>query len=277
MIDELEYCLPAGPSPRDLCNAAIRRTAVVDGCNIMVKCGDHDIAARKNAPRSEKAPGNALAVLALVHALVEAGFDVKLYVPVSFTRARMIGHRHVLKYLERLHVVEIMHDQSHDDLVQLKVASTVGGFVITNDRFADHHSMYPQLRELIEERVVRFNVNKLEVNTYTIGQKQGRYFTGFDITLLPKTERALVAVPGDPTFGAVLEHRRRRSQKSVDAIRRELDVMADFLQQEVCAAHKVPPPILTYFNPQAERLPNKYEDFRKKVFREQTTFTSLLD
>lgn len=82
----------------------------------MVKCGDHDITGRKNAPRrrngrydhvrvmsprisrsSEKAPGNALAVLALVHALVEAGFDVKLYVPVSFTRARMIGHRHVLK------------------------------------------------------------------------------------------------------------------------------------------------------------------------------------
>lgn len=154
-------------------------------------------------------------MLAVVHALVAAGFDVKLYVPVSFTRARTIHHRHVLRvrisycrllswpqerkaiefqYLERLHVVEIMHDQSHDDLVQLKAASTVGGFIITNDRFADHHHKYPELRELIQQRVVRFRVNRLEVNTSTIGQKRGHYFTGFDITLVPKTEskRSLV-------------------------------------------------------------------------------------
>lgn len=53
--------------------------------------------------------------------------------------------------------------------------------------------------------------------------------------------------------------------------------MADFLQQELCAVHKVKPPILSYFNPYAETLPNKYDDFRKKALLEQTTFTSLMD
>lgn len=91
-----------------------------------------------------------------------------------------------VQHLENLCVFKLQ-DHAHDDLVQLDSARTFGGFIITNDRLKDHLVAHPTLRNVIENLVVRFRVERTTLDPVELGGPNGRYFTGMDFVLLPKT------------------------------------------------------------------------------------------
>ncbi|KAH7730195.1 Ribonuclease Zc3h12a-like [Aphelenchoides avenae] len=248
-------------------NLPIRRMAIIDACNVMHACAPYNVTF--DASSAPKPGPNALGIFSLVHSLLQADFDVMMYVPAVFMKDRSREHveySFVLKYLEPLCVTTI-DDYSHDDLVLLEAARCFGGFVVSNDKFRDHHKKIPYMRRVIEERVVPYYIKKVNVDPRTLNTSQGRYFTGLEVTLKPESENAVLVAPDDPNFPKVLQHRLKRSRERTAKIRRELDTIADYLQQEFCLMLQVKPPRLTYFDPDDEVLSPTYDQFRKKVFR----------
>lgn len=257
----------------------VQRIAIVDACNVMADCrlgNCQDITGHGGQIDGsfEKIPGNALRVLAMMNLLVAEDFDVQMFIPASFLNNRTVFHRHVIEYLEKLCVVTMIHDHSHDDLVMLEAARALGGFVVSEDKFAQHHEDHPKLRKVIEERVVGFGITRRPFNQIRLDTNEGCFSTGFDVTLHPKSASARYAFPGDPTFETVQHHRRMRNPQRVKLIRRELGIMTDFLQQEACVVNGKKPPKLAYFNPEMEALPTSYDKFREKVPPPAQTLTS---
>lgn len=80
----------------------------------------------------------------------------------------------------------IIDDGSHDDLVILEMAKSVGGFVISNDRFRDHSQTVRDLLKVIQTRTVLCTFERIQnVTRNFICDPSNRYFFGMRVTLKP--------------------------------------------------------------------------------------------
>jgi len=97
----------------------------------------------------------------MVYQLLNIGFDVRAFIPISFlSGTRPSNNWFILEELQKLGYITEIDDGSHDDLIILEMAKCIGGFVISNDKFRDHTHI-EDLREVIEDRVVRFKFESM--------------------------------------------------------------------------------------------------------------------
>uniref|UniRef100_A0A914EPJ5 RNase NYN domain-containing protein n=1 Tax=Acrobeloides nanus TaxID=290746 RepID=A0A914EPJ5_9BILA len=251
-----EDTIEEGPStsakkePISLDELGVRRKAIIDVANVMHACN------KKSAftlPNSTARQPDAYGIFSLVHYFVSHGFDIDLVTTLGSMNEIYSENTFILKHFRRLGLLTATNDHL-DDLIVLEQARCTGGFVVTNDKYRDHKnaSNLEGWTEVIEKRLVPFKVFKVKIDEAQrarLGDPiKGKYFTGFNISLTPNNIATLFCQHDDPNFETVAFIRSCRSPREVELLKREIDVMADFLQQEMCQIYSVAAPKLSYFD-----------------------------
>ncbi|KAI1727802.1 zc3h12a-like ribonuclease NYN domain-containing protein [Ditylenchus destructor] len=238
----------------------IKRMAIIDTCNILHECAGC-ASNLTNPDPSERPKPDALGILALAKVFLEEGYDIKMFVPVSYMNPNKVVNVFILEQFHHLGYLTIIDDGSHDDLLILEMAKNVGGFVVSNDKFRDHLAKVESLMNVIKARTVFCRAKRIPI--YDVGKEfirtaGNKCYIGFRLNFTPN-KKAMYAENDDPSFAMAFAQRKNRLQSKVRHALEVIGVMYDYFQHMNCLANNVRPPILEYFDPAQEEFPQ--DDF----------------
>ncbi|KAL3121772.1 hypothetical protein niasHT_002000 [Heterodera trifolii] len=244
--------------------AAIRRMAIIDVCNVLYGCAFHTSAGKALNERCD-----ATGLIVMARNLLRAGFDLKMFVPISYTNDnKRVHNKFIMEELQKLDYLTVIDDGSHDDFFLLEVAKCNGGFVISNDKFRDHRvrtEVPDGLRQIIDNRSVPFSfhyvpIDKIGKTALADPAKLG--YLELEFTLKPPNLSAMFSLnPSDPSYGMVFSQRILRSEKRALEMLERLDVMSEYLLQLMCENLGVKRSLKHLKMPEMERMPTEFERF----------------
>uniref|UniRef100_A0A183C0L2 RNase_Zc3h12a domain-containing protein n=1 Tax=Globodera pallida TaxID=36090 RepID=A0A183C0L2_GLOPA len=253
-------CPPSCAVPK----TAIRRMAIIDVCNVLYCCAYHTSAGKALNERCD-----ATGLIVMARSLLKAGFDLKMFVPISYmNNSKSVHNKFIMEELQKLDYLTVIDDGSHDDFFPLEVAKCNGGFVISNDRFRDHRvrtEVPDGLRQIIDSRNVQFAfhhvpIDKVGKNALSDPAKLG--YLELEFTLKPPSLSAMFALsPADPSYGMVFSQRILRSEKRALEMLERLDVMSEYLLQLMCENHGIKRSLKHMNMFEMERMPTEFERF----------------
>jgi len=239
----------------------VKRMAVIDSCNIMHLCAGKPLNCNPGALDMKP---DALGMLVSARSLLVAGYDLQMLVPPSYMSLYKTANVYILEMLQRRGFLTEVTTGVHDDLAILEVAKSCAGFVITNDKYRDHigRGLDSAIGRTVYCTAESVSLIKLG-GTEAICDRANRYIcSGLQIKLLP-TPQSMYSVPDDPSYEMAIGMRSLRNEMSVRETLAEMDVMFDFIQQEVCIKQGVKPPKLPYYDPEIDDALPDYEKFKK--------------
>uniref|UniRef100_A0A914GU78 RNase NYN domain-containing protein n=1 Tax=Globodera rostochiensis TaxID=31243 RepID=A0A914GU78_GLORO len=218
-------CPPSCAVPK----TAIRRMAIIDVCNVLYCCAYHTSAGKALNERCD-----ATGLIVMARSLLKAGFDLKMFVPISYmNNSKSVHNKFIMEELQKLDYLTVIDDGSHDDFFPLEVAKCNGGFVISNDRFRDH-------RVRTEFAFHHVPIDKVGKKALSDPAKLG--YLELEFTLKP------------PSLSAISEKR------ALEMLER-LDVMSEYLLQLMCENHGIKRSLKHMNMFEMERMPTEFERF----------------
>jgi len=195
---------------------------------------------------------DAVGLFMLASQLLRSGFDFRAFIPTSYLFGeREVDNSELLTLLRKMGYVIEITDGSHDDLILLELAKASGGFVISNDKFADHLN-FPSLKDVIDKYIVRFSFRSS--GNFTQAKKHSY---GSEIVLRPQGVLSMYCVDNsDPTFGMVFCQRDYRMQHFATDDITLIEIAAEYILQKICSTLKLPCPKLPFFDPENQMLPS---------------------
>uniref|UniRef100_A0A915D9S3 RNase NYN domain-containing protein n=1 Tax=Ditylenchus dipsaci TaxID=166011 RepID=A0A915D9S3_9BILA len=258
----------------------IKRVAVIDACNVMHTCSGLSLNSDPTLKHYDR-NADAIGLLVLIHKMLSDGYDIRVFVPMSYMEQWKVDNFYILERLHNLGLLQLVEYRVHDDLKILQTAQQLDGFVISNDKFYDYvlRTDGNYLLDVIRDRIVPFVPAKvvLENGLEAMSSRDMRFFTGFNIELKPAHPKAMVVESGDDVFDVIFFQQVtfKNAHKMVKEKLQEVELLFDYLQQNFCNFLKIRAPKLPYFNPKFQVLPRYFRDFYKLYEKTKLTEESF--
>lgn len=220
----------------------VRRLAVIDGCNFGNKVRISFL------PSDHTAPFNGISFLLAVHELIKRKFEVLITIKDFYMSPKNTKHLIILEKLKEMEVLQVLPDVIDDDVVILNTAHQTGGFIISNDKYAQYTTPEHAMAKI--RRIPFDYVPEAYPSNDLLKSTEGRFKYGVKLRFGTSDElkRLGMVEPGDPLYRRVSLIYDNISPTYFKDIMRKITMMADYLQRQACIARNLTPPALPYIH-----------------------------